>query len=38
MGLDMTHRIVRKHGGDICFDSSPGNTRFCVRLPIRLKA
>ena len=34
LGLDMTYRIVRKHGGDIYFTSSPGETRFYVRLPL----
>ncbi|MEM9152497.1 MAG: ATP-binding protein [Cyanobacteria bacterium P01_F01_bin.3] len=38
LGLDMTHRIVRKHRGDICFNSSPGNTQFSVRLPIHSRA
>lgn len=33
LGLDMTYRIVRQHGGDIYFDSAPGETRFYVRLP-----
>ncbi|MEM8546220.1 MAG: HAMP domain-containing sensor histidine kinase, partial [Cyanobacteria bacterium P01_H01_bin.119] len=36
LGLDMTYRIVRKHSGDIYFDSAPGNTRFHVRLPTLL--
>ncbi|MEO1521170.1 MAG: ATP-binding protein [Cyanobacteria bacterium J06633_2] len=34
LGLDMTYRIVRKHGGDIYFNSVPGSTRFYVRLPL----
>ena len=34
LGLDMTYRIVKKHSGDIYFTSSPGETRFYVRLPI----
>ncbi len=35
LGLDMTYRIVvGKHNGDISFISSPGDTRFRVRLPI----
>jgi signal transduction histidine kinase len=35
LGLDIVHRIVINHGGDIKFDSKPGQTRFCVRLPLR---
>ncbi|NER79914.1 MAG: cyclic nucleotide-binding domain-containing protein [Leptolyngbya sp. SIO1D8] len=34
LGLDMAYRIVRKHGGDIYFESISSNTRFYVRLPI----
>ncbi|MEM1255426.1 MAG: ATP-binding protein [Cyanobacteria bacterium P01_H01_bin.21] len=34
LGLDMTYRIIKKHSGDIYFTSSPGETRFYVRLPI----
>lgn len=34
LGLDMTYRIVKKHGGDIYFTSSPGDTRFYIRLPL----
>ena len=34
LGLDMTYRIVKKHGGDIYFTSSPGETRFYIRLPL----
>lgn len=34
LGLDMAYRIVKKHSGDIYFSSSPGETRFYVRLPI----
>lgn len=37
LGLDMTYRIVKKHGGDIYFTSSPGETRFYVRLPMDIK-
>ena len=36
LGLDMTYRIVRKHSGDIYFQTSPDGTRFCVRLPTRI--
>lgn len=35
LGLDMTYRIVvGKHHGNISFTSSPGDTRFQVRLPL----
>jgi signal transduction histidine kinase len=34
MGLDIVRRIVWKHGGDIRFESRPGDTRFQVRLPL----
>jgi signal transduction histidine kinase len=35
LGLDISWRIVvNKHHGDIHLDSSPGDTRFRVRLPI----
>jgi signal transduction histidine kinase len=34
MGLDTTYRIVKDYGGDIRFDSRPGETRFTVRLPL----
>ena len=36
LGLDIAWRIVvGRHGGDIRLDSSPGDTRFQVILPIR---
>jgi signal transduction histidine kinase len=36
MGLDIVYRIVRmRHGGSIRVTSSPGDTRFQVRLPIQ---
>ena len=34
LGLDTVRRIVAGHGGEITFDSQPGETRFAVRLPI----
>jgi signal transduction histidine kinase len=37
LGLDIVRRVVvGQHKGDIRFDSKPGDTRFQVRLPIRL--
>ncbi|MDQ3911962.1 MAG: ATP-binding protein, partial [Actinomycetota bacterium] len=33
LGLDTVRRIVTGHGGEITFDSEPGETRFTVRLP-----
>jgi signal transduction histidine kinase len=35
LGLYLAHEIVeRRHGGGISVSSEPGDTRFCVRLPI----
>ncbi len=34
LGLDTAARIVRKHRGNIRFESKPGDTCFQVRLPI----
>jgi signal transduction histidine kinase len=37
LGLDIARRIVvERHGGDLSLDSVPGDTRFLVRLPLRL--
>ncbi len=33
LGLDIVRRIVVAHGGEVTFDSRPGETRFVVRLP-----
>jgi signal transduction histidine kinase len=38
LGLDLVFRIVRKHEGDIRFESRPGRTCFQVRLPYQKKA
>jgi signal transduction histidine kinase len=36
LGLVISNRIVAdRHGGEIEFESEPGNTRFLVRLPIK---
>jgi signal transduction histidine kinase len=36
LGLDISYRIVvRRHHGDLKVESSPGDTRFQVRLPLR---
>ena len=37
LGLDLVFRIVRKHRGDIRFESRPGRTCFQVRLPMSKK-
>jgi signal transduction histidine kinase len=38
LGLDIAHRIVvERHGGDLTLESVPGDTRFIVRLPLRLR-
>jgi signal transduction histidine kinase len=35
LGLDISYRIVvARHGGDLRVESSPGDTRFIVRLPL----
>jgi signal transduction histidine kinase len=35
LGLDISYRIVvARHGGDLTVESSPGDTRFIVRLPL----
>lgn len=34
LGLDLVFRIVRKHHGDIRFETRPGLTCFQVRLPV----
>jgi signal transduction histidine kinase len=33
LGLDISRRIVDRHGGDISIDTRPGATVLCVRLP-----
>jgi signal transduction histidine kinase len=38
LGLDIAYRIVTNHRGDITFESKPGDTRFCVRFPLRRPA
>ena len=38
LGLDIARRIVAAHGGEISFESRPGETRFTVRLPVERKA
>jgi signal transduction histidine kinase len=36
LGLDISWRIVvNKHHGDLSVESTPGDTRFRVRLPLR---
>ncbi|HBY58533.1 MAG TPA: hypothetical protein DEH78_01845, partial [Solibacterales bacterium] len=34
LGLDTVRRIAAAHGGQVTFQSTPGDTRFQVRLPI----
>jgi signal transduction histidine kinase len=36
LGLDIAQRIVIRHRGELTVESSPGDTRFTVRLPLRL--
>jgi signal transduction histidine kinase len=35
IGLDLVHRIVKKHNGDIKVTSAPGCTEFVVCLPLK---
>jgi len=37
LGLNISYKIVQKHGGDIHVHSKPGSTRFEVQLPVRLE-
>ncbi len=34
LGLDIVRRIVWRNGGDVRVVSQPGETRFCVKLPV----
>lgn len=34
LGLDITQKIVQKHGGEIQVQSQPGRTSFIVQLPV----
>ena len=34
LGLDVAHRIIAAHGGEIDVESEPGRTVFTVRLPL----
>ncbi|HEX5082550.1 MAG TPA: ATP-binding protein [Blastocatellia bacterium] len=36
LGLDTVYQIVRKHQGEISFQSKPGATCFQARLPLAL--
>ncbi|HEX8288388.1 MAG TPA: ATP-binding protein [Pyrinomonadaceae bacterium] len=38
LGLDTVLRIVRKHQGNIRFETKPGDTCFQIRLPLQSKA
>ena len=38
LGLDTVARIVRRHRGNVRFDSKPGDTCFQVRLPFEIPA
>ncbi|MBI5959914.1 MAG: cyclic nucleotide-binding domain-containing protein [Chloroflexi bacterium] len=35
LGLDISYRIIQQHHGTIEVQSSPGHTRFIIRLPIQ---
>jgi len=37
LGLDIARRAIAGHGGEIDFESRPGDTRFRVRLPVTEK-
>ncbi len=34
LGLDIVRKIIEKHSGKIQLESQPGNTTFCVFLPL----
>lgn len=34
LGLHLSKAIVEQHGGDISFESRPGETKFCFSLPV----
>jgi signal transduction histidine kinase len=36
LGLNISYKIVQKHGGDIVVQSEPGRTCFEIRLPIEI--
>ena len=36
LGLDIVKKIIDKHGGEISFESQPGNTIFIVKIPAHL--
>jgi len=38
LGLDLAWRIVEKHGGNLSVQSTPGDTRFIVCLPLQVPA
>ena len=38
LGLDTVSRIVRKHRGNLRFETKPGDTCFQVRLPFEPKS
>ncbi len=38
LGLEIVRRIVASHGGEVTFESEPGETRFVVRLPVEREA
>jgi signal transduction histidine kinase len=35
LGLAVSRKIIREHGGDILVQSQGGKTLFCIRLPVR---
>lgn len=35
LGLSLVHEIIKKHSGTIDVQSSPGNTEFCIKFPVR---
>ncbi len=35
LGLAVSRKILREHGGDILVQSQPGKTKFLLRLPVR---
>jgi signal transduction histidine kinase len=38
IGLDIVKNVISKHHGEIKVNSTPGNTEFCIKLPVSQKS